>query len=200
MSNDTRQKILGTAKTMFNERGYNNVSTRDISQKLGISKGNLTYYFKKKEDIIEAIVSESSNTRITDPPESLKELNDFLRDVQNVVQQNSFYFWHHTQLSQVSQKIKDLQGEVFNDNTNILKASLKKLNKAGLLRKEQFKGEYENMVNSLLLSSIYWMPFCRLKDDDDMESKYTEHAWNVIRPLLTTKGKKELDILMQSVE
>ena len=48
MKGNTRQEILSAAKKLFNERGYNAVSVQDIAGALGISKGNLTYYFKKK--------------------------------------------------------------------------------------------------------------------------------------------------------
>lgn len=43
-----RQKILEIAKTLFNENGYFNVTMRQISNHLGISVGNLTYYYPKK--------------------------------------------------------------------------------------------------------------------------------------------------------
>ena len=42
MSKDTKQKILDTARELFNERGYNAVSLKDIADALNISKGNLT--------------------------------------------------------------------------------------------------------------------------------------------------------------
>ena len=48
MKKNTRQLILDTAKRLFNERGYNGVSLKDIADELNISKGNLTYHFRKK--------------------------------------------------------------------------------------------------------------------------------------------------------
>ena len=49
MKRDTRQDILNTAQALFREKGYNAVSVGEIATALGISKGNLTYYFKRKE-------------------------------------------------------------------------------------------------------------------------------------------------------
>ena len=37
---------------LFNEKGVDQVSALEISQKLNISYGNLTYHFKKKEEIV----------------------------------------------------------------------------------------------------------------------------------------------------
>ncbi len=51
MSN-RKDKILETATILFNEKGCMNTSTRHIAESLGISVGNLYYYFKNKEDII----------------------------------------------------------------------------------------------------------------------------------------------------
>ena len=55
MAGQTKEDILITARELFNEYGYKNISMRDIAKKLNISVGNLTYYFKKKEDLIEEV-------------------------------------------------------------------------------------------------------------------------------------------------
>jgi hypothetical protein len=49
---DRKDKILETAVKLFNEKGCMKTSTRHIAEELGISVGNLYYYFKNKEDII----------------------------------------------------------------------------------------------------------------------------------------------------
>lgn len=184
---DTRQDILDTAKRLFNEQGYNNVTTRDISETLGISKGNLTYYFKKKEDIIEAIITESPNTRISEAPESLAELNAYFMDIQKMVQENAFYFWHHAQFAQISPKIQDLQKVIFDDNTKILTKSLSILKEGGWIRGEIYPGEYNCIIDTLLILSIYWVPFSRLKDEDIVD-KFLQQMWSSLYPLLTNSG------------
>jgi AcrR family transcriptional regulator len=52
---DTRADIKITALHLFNERGVDAVSTRDIAARVGISPGNLTYHFPAKNDIIAAL-------------------------------------------------------------------------------------------------------------------------------------------------
>lgn len=52
MKRDTRRAILDMAKTLFSQQGYNAVSIGEIAGALGISKGNVTYHFKRKEDIM----------------------------------------------------------------------------------------------------------------------------------------------------
>ncbi|MBQ3220506.1 MAG: TetR/AcrR family transcriptional regulator [Clostridia bacterium] len=54
--NTTRLEIIQVALKMFLERGYTNTSAKAICQELGISTGNLTYYFPTKEHILAVLV------------------------------------------------------------------------------------------------------------------------------------------------
>ena len=47
-----RKKIVDTAQRLMEERGYDLVTMRQIAGELGISVGNLTYHYPKKEDIL----------------------------------------------------------------------------------------------------------------------------------------------------
>ena len=60
MAQSTRQDILACARRLFDRHGYNGVSMRDIAKELDISVGNLTYHFKKKENLLEAILLNAS--------------------------------------------------------------------------------------------------------------------------------------------
>ncbi len=55
---ETRQKILDTARALFNEQGLHRVGVRDIARALEISPGNLAYHFATKDDLVSALVSE----------------------------------------------------------------------------------------------------------------------------------------------
>lgn len=57
-----RQRIVDAADSLFYRRGYNQTSFQDISDATGIPRGNFYYYFKTKDEILEAVVS----SRITD--------------------------------------------------------------------------------------------------------------------------------------
>lgn len=56
MANKTKKDIILKTRNLFNIHEYNSISMRDIANELGISVGNLTYYFNKKEDLIEEVV------------------------------------------------------------------------------------------------------------------------------------------------
>ena len=55
-ADDTRQRILDVAVDLFIEHGYAGTSVRDISERIGMTKGSLYYHFASKEDVLNALV------------------------------------------------------------------------------------------------------------------------------------------------
>ena len=53
--NNTRDRILESCRTLFNERGPAEVTTAEIATVVGISEGNLHYHFRRKEQIVVAL-------------------------------------------------------------------------------------------------------------------------------------------------
>lgn len=54
--NTTKQEIIQTASKLFLEKGYSDTSPKMICDELGISTGNLTYYFPTKEHLLAELV------------------------------------------------------------------------------------------------------------------------------------------------
>ncbi len=53
-SERTRQRIVEAANHLFYRQGYHNTSFSDIVDASGVPRGNIYYYFKSKEDVLEA--------------------------------------------------------------------------------------------------------------------------------------------------
>lgn len=56
-----REEILDAAERLFAARGFDNTSTGDILDAVGIARGTLYYHFKSKEDILDGVIQ-----RLTD--------------------------------------------------------------------------------------------------------------------------------------
>ncbi|MNO43710.1 HTH-type transcriptional regulator TtgR [compost metagenome] len=52
----TREHIIDSADRLFYERGYEHTSFADIADSVQISKGNFYYYFKSKDEILDAVI------------------------------------------------------------------------------------------------------------------------------------------------
>ncbi len=61
---DRKNEILAVAEQLFVEKGFDNTSTNDIIQKIGIARGTLYYHFKSKEEILDAIVEKIRREKI----------------------------------------------------------------------------------------------------------------------------------------
>ena len=54
----TRADIVGCAKRLFYEHGYDGTSFSDIVEASGLYRGNIYHYFKSKDDILEAVINQ----------------------------------------------------------------------------------------------------------------------------------------------
>ncbi|MGG4142837.1 TetR/AcrR family transcriptional regulator [Paenibacillus algorifonticola] len=53
---ERKNEILDTAEMLFYTKGYNKTTINDILQEIGIAKGTFYYYFKSKEEVMDAII------------------------------------------------------------------------------------------------------------------------------------------------
>lgn len=54
--NNTKDTIFATAAQLFAQKGYNGVSMREISERSGVTKPTIYYYFGSKEGIYEELI------------------------------------------------------------------------------------------------------------------------------------------------
>lgn len=68
----TKQRILDTARDLFNREGVHRVALRDVARAVGVSVGNLNYHFATKDDLVCALVLEvhehNASTLFADVP------------------------------------------------------------------------------------------------------------------------------------
>jgi AcrR family transcriptional regulator len=99
--NKTRERILESARRLFNKEGYFNVRMRAIAEEEGISVGNLTYHFKKKPEILLALyqgMTEVFDARLAAAPSTEASLEHMQREVEQSmkVMLDYRFFWLET--------------------------------------------------------------------------------------------------------
>lgn len=59
-------RLLATAATLFNQKGYERTTVRDIASAVGIQSGSIFHHFKTKEAILKSVMEETIifNTRL----------------------------------------------------------------------------------------------------------------------------------------
>ena len=57
----TKEKILATSLSLFNQSGVESITTRHIARELGMSQGNLHYHYPNKNEILNALFENFMN-------------------------------------------------------------------------------------------------------------------------------------------
>lgn len=184
-----REDIIQTANRLFNERGYGNVSLRDISGTLGISVGNLNYYFAKKKDILQAIMGR--NFLLTAAQEeitTLAQLHNFMGRMLNSLSAHAFYFRDPSIYALNSAGEENVTG-LF----RMFTGALEKLRDRGLFQNTLTPERLEALTKVLMLSHLAWIqpsPQFNAVQSMTREEFLTAH-WMLLDPYFTEKGREE---------
>ena len=57
---ERKREIIDTAAALFNKKGYEQCSVNDILNAIGIAKGTFYHYFRSKEEVLNAVVDQTS--------------------------------------------------------------------------------------------------------------------------------------------
>ena len=187
---DKKRQILITARALFNEKGYHQVKMRDISNELGISVGNLTYHYKKKQDIIQAIHQEVyENLSEIHEVETLSDLMNLLRSMIRTIFDEKYYFNDRTIGDELPDFIEEQGHRSVNVKGNVING-MKKLRENGLLEIED--ESIEVVIQFILLSHIGWI--LDIKElTQELEDAYINQHLILLKTYLTEEGFKEYE-------
>jgi AcrR family transcriptional regulator len=135
-----REQIVDAAVAVINEQGIQNLSLSEIEKKVGMSRGQLTYYYKTKEDILLAVFDRL--IELMNRQHGEKEIDqlawlDIVRHVLDIVLADppahpEFHALQHTFLSQIGhrddfrRRLASLYEDWRSRSTTALKRDLRK--------------------------------------------------------------------------
>lgn len=187
MGEDTKSKIIQTSIALFNEFGYENVSMRDIAERLKISPGNLTYHFKKKTDIlyeiIQLLVLEHKSNHYT-AEITLAEFHSTILNVMDHQKRYSFYYRNITELRKKYPWILKLQADYKQEFYNLLTNIFLHFEEQHWLKPGLFKNQYNDLSVAVLAVTTFWSQLNFDEDTWNMSSV----VWSILLPNLTEQG------------
>lgn len=155
MRKDLKQDILNTALQLFNENGYRNTSMRSISDNLGISIGNLTYHFHKKEDILIALLQIPDFTK-QGPANNFEELFLQIDAMLESLIVNRFFF-SDDELGRINVEFYRHNIDNVDIIGQLLKTSILNLAKTKWLKEWRNKEECNAFCQMIMYSHITWI-------------------------------------------
>ncbi|GAB5527885.1 MAG: TetR/AcrR family transcriptional regulator [Roseivirga sp.] len=200
---NTRSEIIRNAVSLFNQRGFFKVTVKEIADEMGISPGNLTYHFKKKEHLLAAIQEEilggSQGIIVPEGQEiRLRHFRDLFARFYEIQSRYCFYFSEIIYLLEV---YPEITGE-YKETTATRLVDARKLVDyyvaTGRLVTEQGDVDYDYLIHNLWMVNTFWTLggalLNRERAGKDFDSPI-ESLWKILLPYLTEKGRKEYDDL-----
>lgn len=164
MKRSTKRKILDSALQLFNNQGIPNVSMREIADAAAISPGNLTYHFKRKNEIVDTLYYEFfenlptvGTTQMPEPRELLERLLTPDLDAVEITIQYRFIVFDHNELMTGYPEIKGHFLEVMGARKIELTQFFQYLTSCHLLVPESIAGEYDLLARRQLIIDYFWM-------------------------------------------
>lgn len=176
----TELGVLKKALDLFNEKGYAHVGMRELARELNISPGNLTYYFKKKEDILVALLNQFStlNTHSIESYLELVPTNAHFLQLMHTIFENQFRFRGVYVGNQffpvvvVEKKIFDYQ-RVVTKRKAIYQEIFYSLRKAGQLHADDQDVSF--LVSFITLFGRFWITEATLFDRSPNKDDVIQH-------------------------
>ena len=194
----TKQKIIDIAVSLFNQDGLVNVKMRDIAEAAGISPGNLTYHFSKKDDILEAIHQQIINERSSLLASvklipSIANIHEQLIPLMELYKKYQFFYLDITEISRAYPEIADIQREHIKAQISYIKAILDYSVGSGNMVAEPRAGYFQELSHAVWMILSFWLTQQLIRGDDgDFYEDARRSMWNLVFPLLTEKGRQKL--------
>ena len=201
--NKTKKRILETTIRLFNRDGFANVSLPQIAKIVDISLGNLTYHFKKKEELIESIYTLFQEelafiTKDYKQLSSLGEMDEQLRDFYAFQQRFQFFYLDLLELERAYPAIaarhqKHIEGQInglaksFNHNVSL-----------GNLVDYDQSIIYQHLGQQFWMSTVFWLMQLAVRGKKSTVDEMTQAAWLLVLPHTTKKGRTDFEHIFKT--
>jgi AcrR family transcriptional regulator len=158
----SKQLIQDTAVRLFNERGYDKVSLRDIAREAGVAIGSLTYHFRRKEDLLDAILAglhgsfEEALDRSLRGGELLANLVGLFAANEANQERYPFYFADVTQVAECSAHVAEEARRFEGDLYAYYRWCLDTLAEDGILRQGHTTARLDALAYALVTMQASW--------------------------------------------
>ena len=190
-----KQRIINKAIDLFNKNGFAAVTLFEIAGALDMTRGNLTYHFKDKDILLEAISDEFWSSLEVERNKSkllpsFENLHNELHLFYGFQRKYSFIFvdYHVMKHPRIKRKFR----EEMENSIKEMQATIAFAISAGNMHPEPYEGIYYNLAFNTWMVSFYWLHQQMWRADKAVKSNHEGElkVWSMLLPHLTEKGIK----------
>jgi len=196
----TREKIVNKALELFNENGYNNITTRHVAKELGMSAGNLHYHFKHTEDLIKYIFSdlkmkmdEMINQFKTTEYVSLDHLFNYTEVTFEILYSYRFIFLNFVDILRKIPEIESQYKELNISRKSEFQLIFAEFQKNKIFRENIPEFILDNLVTQIFIIGDNWMAYNSLTLKLDKKKAFQHYSivfLNLFYPFLSYEQQK----------
>lgn len=202
----TRDRVLEATLVLFNDRGPDRVTTAEIARTVGINEGNLYYYFKTKEALLEALfkklegdasrfMNQAASNSTTEPDTYSK----FLQRWFSIVWAHRYIFRNPPGVIAIAPSLREPTRALSMDMRVVVEGMLHQMAAAALI--DVPVDDAPQLLANVWIVSTYWAVYLSLQEG--IEELTPEHLdWglkqvaSLFKPYLSDVGKSELQAML----
>lgn len=201
-----RQDILNCAKRLLDEKGYHNVSLRDIAVEAGTTIGNLMYHFPQKESLILELLLEDDLTIIESTlgdkrTDSLQSFLELLFTILEERDRQRIFFDNIIEISNESETLYEAYQNMRSSAYSYFLSVFLQMRSQGLLREDIPKSRYESLAYTFVyMYSIWTQNKGQYYNTDIPRVELKTALVNLLYPYLTPAGINAFQPLVSAAE
>lgn len=187
---NTKDKIIETARLLFNEKGTRHVTTNHIAEQAGISPGNLYYHFRNKEDIILALFEQLTAYGVVEyqkvlqqyPPGTLESMEQTFTMIQAFNWRYRFFKRELTALIMNDPQLKARFHEVNQMQLEMIQESIREAMEQGFLRPLNAK-TLDLLTEEVWLVTLFWLNYLEV-GGEEVNERSLERGSDMLRNIM----------------
>lgn len=202
--NDTRERIVRASIELFNRHGVPNVPLSQIAGAVDISPGNLTYHFRKRDDLVYAaflVLQERMNVALHRQdaaapldPRVPRDAAEYLIGIMRTFWEFRFLFNSLTYLLKEDQRLRDAYFKFQEEAIGALADGLQAYVRLGHLAPMKPPNSTRLIGDNMWTQWLNWLRVQQIVKPDaampDGDAQYdcALHHWSLLRPYWTDEG------------
>ena len=196
----TREKILDTARELFNTQGLANVSVRTICKAMNISLGNFSYHFPDRGKLVVELYGQLEQelmgtvSRMTSRWDTFNGYLEAHRLVFSIQLRYKFFYLNLFAIVTDHPELRSRYLATVENGKKTARQMLKKYQEHGVVKSGIPLDYVERMIDAAYLLDRYWLMDTEIGFDGTEKEKLTYYlglCCSLIEPFLTARSKAE---------